>query len=42
MEIFVPLPEDLSLVSKRQKRVRHAIFAMIVMTVFLIVCWLLI
>jgi len=42
VEISVPLPENLSLVSKRQKRVRHAIFAMIVMTVFLIACWLLI
>ena len=38
----LPVPENLSLVSKQQKRTRQFIFVVIAATVFLMTCWLLI
>jgi len=35
------LPENLTLVSKQQKRVRQVIFVLIAATVLLMACWLL-
>jgi len=41
LERVLASPENLSLVSKQQKRARQIAFVLIAATVFLLACWLL-